>query len=446
MKRFATYGPLVVAAAALLSSSGCGGSTAAKSSPAAPEPPAASVQRVRAATPERKTLELYTSQPGRIEAFETTPLYPKVSGYVHSINVDIGDTVQKDQTLISLSIPEMQDLLEQKRALVAQAAAEVKQTDAAMKVAQAAVQSAQARVSQAEAGTVRAEAEFNRWNAEYERIRELAARGSVNQKLVDETLNQLRAAEASRQEVAAQIDSAQAEQSEAQAKALLAEADREAALAKQQVAEADLRHTATLNEYADIKTPFDGVVTRRGVHTGHYVHPAGGAAAEPLLVVARTDKLRVVVDVPELESGLVDAGENGDRVTIRCQAQQAGECVARVSRTSWSLTAENRSLRTEIDILAADGSALRPGMFATATILLDKREDVLVLPIGAIVQDAGQTYCWVVETGKLDRRQIQLGLRSGKEVEVLSGLDGSEQVVLTGANMLQQGQPVEVIL
>ena len=68
---------------------------------------------------------------------------------------------------------------------------------------------------------------------------------------------------------------------------------------------------------------------------------------------------------------------------------------------------------------APEGSMLRPGMFATATILLDQRESVLVLPIGAIVSDADKSYCWTVDSGKLDRRQIQLGLRSGGEVAVI---------------------------
>jgi len=137
MKLIHSLAGVVVTAGLLLAASGCTRPGAAKTTET-PQPSAASsVDRVTAARPERKTLKLYTSQPGRIEAFEETPLFPKVSGYVESVLVDIGDLVKKDQVLVKLWIPEMQDEREQKEALVAQAEAEVKQAEAAVQVAKA---------------------------------------------------------------------------------------------------------------------------------------------------------------------------------------------------------------------------------------------------------------------------------------------------------------------
>ena len=81
----------------------------------------------------------------------------------------------------------------------------------------------------------------------------------------------------------------------------------------------------------------------------------------------------------------------------------------------------------------------------TATILLEQRDDVLTLPVTAIIKDASQVRCCVVIDGKIQHQPIELGLRVGNEVEVLSGLKGEEQVVLVRADGLQPNQSVEII-
>src|SRR5262249_52467074 len=160
--------------------------------------------------PVRKTLKLTTTQPGRIEAFEEAPLYAKLAGYVQDVLVDIGDSVQKDQLLVKLSIPEMLDEVKQMEAQVANADAEIAQAAAAVKAAEAALDVARAKVAEAGAGVGRASGEYERWQAEYRRIKELASKGSVTEKLVDETQNQLRASEAARQQANAAVQSAEA--------------------------------------------------------------------------------------------------------------------------------------------------------------------------------------------------------------------------------------------
>jgi HlyD family secretion protein len=406
---------------------------------------AASVDRVTAGKPVRKTLKRSTTQPGRIEAFEEAPLYSKLAGFVQEVFVDIGDSVQKDQLLIKLSIPEMLDEVKQMEALVAQADAEVSQVEAAVKAAEAAAGTAEAKVTQAEAGVGRAAGEYERWQAEHTRMKELASNGSVTQKLVDETLNQFRAADAARQEAAANVKSAEASLRAAQANVQKSQADLVAAGARRQVAAANLARTKTMLAYTEIKAPFKGRITRRNIDTGHYVHPVTGATAEPLLVVAQTEKVRVFVDVPEMEAPLVNADNRPDSVVVRTQSLGEKGIEGTVTRTSWSLDASNRTLRAEIDLPNAD-ARLRPGMYAKVDILLDQRNEVLTLPMTAIVREGGATYCCIIESGKIERKPIELGLRSGNEVEILSGLNADQVVVLARADALKEGQPVEIII
>ena len=395
---------------------------------------------VRVQPPVRKTLRLVSLQPGRIEPFEQTPLHAKIAGFVQTVHVDIGDRVRPEQPLAELSIPELDQELRQKEALVAQTAAEIKQAEAAMRAAQAALAAAQAHLGEAEAGIARCEADYQRRKSEHHRISQLADQGAVTRKLVDETLDALRSADAARAEGHAKVESAKAALAQSRANLEKAKADQVAAEARWQAARADLARVTALLQYTQIRTPFAGIVTERNVDRGHLVQPAGNVGAKPLFVVARADIVRVFVDVPEIESPLVDVGASAH---VHVQALPGRDIEGKVTRTSWAL-AGNRTLRTEIDLANANG-LLRPGMYATTEILLKERANVLALPLAAIVRDGARAFCCCAENGRAVRKPLVLGLQVGEEVEVVSGLTGSEAVVQSSASSLQDGQLVELL-
>lgn len=101
-------------------------------------------------------------------------------------------------------------------------------------------------------------------------------------------------------------------------------------------------------------------------------------------------------------------------------------------------------MTVEIDV-ENEQQKILPGAFVNTKILLEQRENVLVLPIGAVVKNGDATKCCVVVNGKIEHRPIELGLRVGDEVEVKSGLDGADVVVQARAGSLEAGQAVEVI-
>lgn len=424
---FATLGVLALA-------SGC----QHQPTPAAPQAPLAT--QVATGKPQRKTISLTTTQPGQIEAFEQTPLFAKIAGYVEQRFVDIGDPVTKDQVLVRLFVPELHDDLRQREALVAQAQAQVQQAQATVAACKAAVETAESKIVEAEAGVARANAELERWKSEHARIKELADRGAVTKKLEEETLNELRSAEASTREATARVQSSRTSRYEAQAHVVQAEADQVAAQARLQVTQADSARAKTMLGYTEVRAPYDGTVTRRMVDTGHFVSPANNAANQPLLVVARTDTVRIFVEVPELEAARVDTG---DPAIVHVQALEEKEFEAQVVRTSWTLSDSNHSLRAEIDV-PNPSNVLRPGMYATVTLRLEEVPDALTVPVTAILREAGRAYCLFVISGKIERRPVSLGLRSGGEVQVLSGLGADELVVLKQPEALRPGQSVQL--
>jgi multidrug efflux pump subunit AcrA (membrane-fusion protein) len=323
--------------------------------------------------------------------------------------------------------------------MVVYAKAGVQQAAAGLRAAEKQVETAAAGLREAQAGTIRAQGLYVRWKSEHARMLQLEASQNVDRRLVDETQNELSSAEASRGEAEAKVASAEAVLAERKVGVEKAGADLAVAQAGVGNADADLARTHSLLQYTQIRMPYKGVIIERNIDRGDFVQPASMATAKPLFVVAHSDTVRIFVDVPEMDAAQIELGA---KAFLHVQALPNNSIEAAVTRTSWAL-GSNRTLRTEIDISNPLG-LLRPGMYATAEIVLQQRPDVLVLPLAAIVSPDKQPYCCCVEDGKIVRKPVKLGLRTAQEVEVSEGLKGQEMVVQAQAAALQEGQRVEV--
>lgn len=323
----------------------------------------------------------FTIQPARLEPYERTPLFAKIQGFVLKSRprsddgdasqrvaiADIGDEVSEGEILAEIDVPEMLQELLQKKALAEQAAAELLQSTAAITVAEKSVEAARSRIAESQAGVTRAKGEFERWKSEYERIRQLVEKGSVTAKLADETQNELRAAEAARDEANAHVSSVESDVAAAVAELAKAKADETVARVRVKVAEAEVSRFEALLAYARIRSPFTGIISQRNIDTGHFVQP-GAASPAPLFVVERIDTLRVAVDIPEREAVYI---RTGNAAWIQVPALGKDELEGAVSRTSWVLDPASRTLRVEIDLPNPE-RRFRPGMYAKARVVLSR--------------------------------------------------------------------------
>ena len=379
------------------------------------------------------------SEPGELEAFETTAIHAKIAGYVARWTVNIGATVKKGQLLAELSVPELEAELKQKQAMVEQAIAKHKQARAAVRVAEANVAGAEARLVDVRAGKRRVDADLARWQAEFHRIEELYAARAQTGSLLDETRSKLRSSEAACDEIAAQIKTAEVAVTQSQAALDSTHADVVAAAAAIDVAKADVGTALANLAYTKIEAPFDGIVTQRNVNTGDLTQP--GADKPPLFIVARSDIMMIRVNVPEAFAAEVN---HGDRAMVKLQELKGKTVEGKVTRVSWAIDPKVRTLRVEIDI-PNPGAKLQPGLYAYATVIAEEHPNVLTLPVTAVVSESGKDYCVAVVAGKAARRPIEVGLTDGTRIEVVSGLDGREVVVKATAGSLLEGQPVEVV-
>jgi RND family efflux transporter MFP subunit len=434
---------------ALLLAAGC-------NQPAGPSPSggqaqgSAAVPEVKVVKPVRKSLSHAIAQPGEIQAYYQTPIYARIPGYVDKVHKDIDDRVEEGEVLAELSVPEMDEELNQKEALVGQARAEIEQATKLLASAEADIESAAAKVKEAEASRERVNAERRRAESQYERLRKSSA--VLTPENIEEALLGFEAAKAAVAEVEAKVGSARADRVSKEARRDKARADLSAARAHLRVAEADQRRYAELVKYAKLRAPFAGVVTRRKVDPGYSVQPAAaGTPGEALFVVARTDTMRIFVDVPENDAVLVT---KGTPAVVSVQALGGEEFSAEVTRTSFALdTTKERVLRAEID-LSNPAGRLRPGMYAYATIKVG-RANALTVPASAVVTQGDQTFCYRVEGGKAVRTPVRLGFRDGQLVELLKrrgpgqeadweDFTGEEEIVTSNPSALSDGQAVSV--
>jgi multidrug resistance efflux pump len=387
--------------------------------PAAPAAPAVAVVK-----PEMRAIRRVVEQPGTVQAFEETALFARLTGFVgaiaddpnkkdhppHDQQIDRGSRVQKDQVLVVLTVPELDQELKQKEALVRQAEAEVVQADKSLAASAATVVSATEAVAEAQAGMIRAQAQYDRWQSEANRIAAMVKGGVIDPQIRDETQNQFKASEAARNEATARVASTRAEVKRAEANRGKAAADVDAAKARLDVARANVGEVNARRGYLKITAPYDGVVTRRAVNPGDLVSATDKV---PLFSVARTDPVRVVVQVPEADAGLVSPGQV---VRVDLQAVPGPPEAGKVARTSWSLEPGSRTLWTEIDLPNPKGK-VRPGMYVNARLTVE-RPAAWAVPAAAVAKVADESVIYLVEGGKAVRVAVQLGRGDGQFTQV----------------------------
>ncbi len=458
-----TVGPLLILLVPL--ACGCGAKALPAKQPINTEP------HVQIVHPSVRDLERTIGQPSFVDSYEQTAIYAKLPAYVLEWNVDIGDPIKKNQVLATLFIPELAQEVALKKAQVEMDGALVDQSKKLVEVANGNLSAADARVVEAKANVGKFQALVVRWTSEVARETKLVQEDVLDEQILDESTRQLDASIASRDAAQAAVQTAQADRLARAADLDKAKVDVEVAKAKLKVAEADLKRVEALYGYTKLLAPYDGIVVLRNINTGDFVLPATGdpsasarssdqsaAQATPVYVVARTDVVRVYVDVPEQDANFivsrVDCNNNDPRPVTRASvlvaAYQNDDLPGEVTRSSWALNFKSRTLRAEIDLHNPDARLL-PGMYAYGEVIFD-RKHATVLPHATVTEIGNQECCYFYENGKAVRVAVQTGVHTDDWIEVLQKkvggewkkFDGKEQVVLGTMSEIFDGETVIV--
>ena len=340
--------------------------------------------------------------------FQEVDVMAKVAGFIKRINVDVGDRVTQGQLLATLEIPEMADDLRR---------------------ADAAVVRAKAEVTRAQDEQRRAESVHNIARLSFQRLSTVADKkpGLVAQQEIDEAQSRDLVTEA---QVAA-------------TKSALAAAEEQV-----NVNSADTQRVKTMMDYTRVTAPFTGVVTKRYADTGSMIQ-AGTASqtqAMPVVKLSENSLLRLILPVPESAVPTVHIGQ---QVEVRVPTLNRS-FPGRVARFVEKVSLATRTMDTEVDV-PNPSMVLIPGMYAEVNLTLDRRAKVLAIPVMAVDMDNSDAQPGAAQIGqvlivtpnnRVEKRKVTLGIESSNNVEVRSGLNEGDSVVLSGRSTLQPGQEV----
>ncbi|QHN02570.1 efflux RND transporter periplasmic adaptor subunit [Granulicella sp. WH15] len=337
--------------------------------------------------------------PGNIQPLYSASVYARVDGYVDRRNVDIGAKVKAGQVLAVISAPEVDQQLLQARATLAQS--------------QATLQQAKASLEQAKAN-----AELTRLTRE--RDLPLGEEHAISQQIVDEAVQSHNARVA---DVAA------------------ANANITAAEANVTANRANVARLEQTQGFERVVAPFDGVITERNVERGDLVGAGGASASKPLFSIAQSGTLRIQVDVPQSQAVNI---QDGQKATVDVKERLGREYVGTVVRSASSLDSAARTMLTEVQLDNRDGSLL-PGMYAQIKFTLAEKRASYIIPTSALVIDrAGMHVVTVASNSTVHFVPVTIGRDMGIQVEILNGLTGSEALVASPSDLLNEGQHVEV--
>ncbi len=339
---------------------------------------------VAVAKVDRENLVQTIKLAAEFQPYQQVSLHAKVSGYVQSISVDVGDRVKEGQVLAVLDTPELKNDLQKDKAALGASEDEV----------------------------ARAQANYNQTHVAGTRLLTVAQQ---HPKLVAQQ----------------EVDDAKAKDDNA-AGALAA--------AKRHVeeAQAELEKTQALFNYSNIIAPFDAIVTHRYADPGALIQ-AGTSSSQtaPVVDIEEESRLRLVFPVPESAVARMKVGQK-----VRVAVTSLNETFeATVSRFSDKVDRETRTMRTEADIDNRDGR-YKPGMYAEAVVVVEQHDNAVSVPVEAVSVTGKPLVLVVDQKGVVQARPVTLGLETPTRYEILKGVSPGDMVVVGSRAGLRGGDKV----
>lgn len=321
--------------------------------------------------------------PGETAAWYESTIYARVDGYVDKWNVDIGDTVKKDQVLAVIATPEL---------------------DAQLAASLAKLKAAEATVTARQSDVNFAKTTYDRWRN--------SPKGVVS--------------EQEREAKKADYDSAVAKLSEAQAQVALDHAD--------------VDRYSVLAQFKQVTAPYDGKISERHIDIGNLVTAGSSASTTPLYKIVQNDPMRVFVDAPQSATGDMKVGVKA-RITASNIPGHVFE--GTIARTADALDPQARTLRVEVDIPNPD-QLLVSGMYVDVAFDI-ANQGLLQVPAAALVfRSSGPQVPVVDKNNHIAFHKITIARDNGNTVEVGSGIEVGDIIALNVSNQIVDGETVEI--
>ena len=341
---------------------------------------------------------------GQFQPYQVVDVHPKVSGFIRHIYVDIGDRVRQGQSIAVLEVPELKAQLQGTVSEVARSSDEIVRAQHEVR---------------------RAESTHSALHADYQRLLDTskAQPGLVAQQELDD-------AQARDLSSGSEVDAA---------KAALAAAQK-----GMEVSSADNARVSAIEDYTNVAAPLDGVIVWRYADTGALIQ-AGVSSNDqdlPIVKLAEANVMRLRLPVPESYVRYVHIG---DPVKVRVDALNRS-FTGKIVRFTRELNFETRTMETEVDV-DNPGLAIDSGMYANALMRLNHADQVLTVPVGAIILHGDQQQLYVLDASNhVEIRNVQVGIRGSQLAEIQSGVNPGDRVILAAQAKYDQGEAVTPVV
>jgi RND family efflux transporter MFP subunit len=365
----------------------------------AAENPSAQVALVQ-----RGNIDQVLTLAGQFQPYQTVDVHPKVSGFIRHIYVDIGDRVHQGQTLAVLEVPELKAQLSGTVSEVARSGDEIVRAQHEVK---------------------RAESTHSAIHADYVRL--LQTSQAQPELVAQQELDDAQARDLSS---AAEVDAT---------KAALASAQK-----GMEVSKADNERVSAIEDYTNVVAPLDGVIIWRYADTGALIQSGVSSNNQdlPIVKLAQSGVMRLRLPIPE---SYVRYVRIGDTVKVRVDAL-GRSFTGTIVRFTRELNFETRTMETEVDVANKD-LTIDSGMYANALLRLNHADNVLTVPVGAIVLHGDQNQVYAVDSGgHVHIRNVQIGIRGNQLAEIQSGLNPGDQVILAAQSKFAENEAVTPVV
>lgn len=403
---------LAAAILAVLAVAGCG-----PAKPAAPQ----IVKKVTVAAAARSTIVISLEYAARIRPRQEIVVSPKIAGRVASVKADVSQAVRRGDVLFTLESGDNEAQLRQARAALESAKANLTRTSDSTLSSQ---------VIQAQAAVKQAQVQYDDVKDIHERTQKLFNNGTASRQQLDSVKAKLDSA-------GIVLDTAKQNLNLIQDKGGpqstgLASTQVDQAQATADLAESQLRNTI-------VTSPITGLVSTRNVDAGELV-----SSAVPAFVVIDVSSMTAEASV---EESMVEKIHKGQAVSVSVEAAGRDKLQGIVDAISPAADPRTQGYTVKVSIAGPD-AALRPGMFARVSFPLEKRENVIVVPNGAVVTETGVDYVYaVVEVDgvtKVKKTTVRTGISDDAVTEIASGLEKGTLVVTEGQSFLNDGEKVAI--
>lgn len=322
-----------------------------------------------------------------VKSKNTAQISSKIMGYVLQVKVKEGDEVKEGDVLVVLQSKELESRLEGAK----NALAEIENN-----------------IAEAEAAKAEAYAQLHLAKITFQRFKELRERGSVSQQ---------------------EFDQANATYEVAKARQRRAEKTLASFYSKKKQTAASLDESKTFYSYTRLKAPFTGLISQKMVDEGDLASPG-----TPLVVLEDNRHYQLEAVVDESKSGKIKTGQN---VHVRVDVLGEGRIKAKVGEVIPHIDPNSRTFLVKIDLPLLP--QVTSGMFGKAYFSMGKRSAILV-PKEALIECGQLASLFVVnKEGRVERRLVKEGREYDGKVEILSGLDPGESIVVRDIFKVQEG-------